>query len=202
MEFGALHSIAFELGDELKTVESVASDLDLISRLPGWESPAADAARGEIGETRGRVLDDAAVIGAVAAQGGFLHLADSADVTITGPPEVQQELQAVAEDIESRAQALIHQAEDVDADCAEVFGHLQAGDVTARGATDFATAQDVGRDQSGLSAPYPPDGDGATPGDVNAWWNALSEDEQRKVIAEHPEWIGHRAGCRCGRAAR
>ncbi|MGE2716017.1 alpha/beta hydrolase [Mycolicibacterium litorale] len=216
---GALHSIAFELGDELKTVEGVASDLEVISRLPGWESPAADAARGKIHETKGKVLDDAAVIGAVAqlaeetgaavtklqselasvradvaAQGGFLSLADNGDVTVTGPPEVQQELQAVAEDIESRAKALIHQAEDVDADCAEVFGHLQAGDITARGATDFATAQEVGRDQSGLSAPYPPEGDGATPGDVNAWWNALSEDEQRKVIAEHPEWIGNRDG--------
>ncbi|KUI35157.1 alpha/beta hydrolase [Mycobacterium sp. IS-1496] len=216
---GALHSIAFELGDELKTVEGVASDLELISRLPGWESPAADAARGKIHDTRGKVLDDAAVIGAVAqlaeetaaavttlqtelasvradvaAQGGFLTLADNGDVTVTGPPEVQQELRAVAEDVESRAKALIHQAEDIDADCAEVFGHVQAGDITARGATDFATAQEVGRDQSGLSAPYPPEGDGATPGDVNAWWNALSEEEQRKVIAEHPEWIGNRDG--------
>ena len=52
--------------DELKTVEGVASDLDLISRLPGWDSPAADAARGKIDETKGKVLDDAAVIGAVA----------------------------------------------------------------------------------------------------------------------------------------
>ncbi|BCI55750.1 hypothetical protein NIIDNTM18_50280 [Mycolicibacterium litorale] len=48
---GALHSIAFELGDELETVEGVASDLELISRLPGWESPAAAAARGKIHET-------------------------------------------------------------------------------------------------------------------------------------------------------
>ena len=31
---GALQSIAFELGDELATIEGVASDLELISRLP------------------------------------------------------------------------------------------------------------------------------------------------------------------------
>jgi len=62
---GALGSIAFELGDELTTIEGVASDLELISRLPGWDSPAADAARGKIGETTSKVLDDAAVIGAV-----------------------------------------------------------------------------------------------------------------------------------------
>lgn len=212
---GALQSIAFELGDELKTVEGVAADLEVISRLPGWDSPAADAARGKIHQTKGQVLDDAAVIGAVAqlaeetatavtrlqselasiradvaAQGGFLILADNGEVTVTGPPEVQQELKGIAEDIESRAKALIHQAEDIDADCAEVFGHLQAGDITAGGATDFATAQELGRDQSGLSAPYPPE----APRDVTAWWNALSDDEQRKVIAEHPDWIGNRDG--------
>ncbi len=216
---GALQSINFELGDELKTVEGIAADLDLISRLPGWESPAADAARGKIGETKGTVLDDAAVIGAVAqlaeetsaavtklqselaairadvaAQGGFLHLADNGDVTISGPPDVRQELKSVAADLEARAQALIHHAEDVDADCAEVFGHIDNGDVTARGATEVPSAQEVGRDQSGLSAPYPPEGEGATPRDVSAWWNALSADEQRKVVAEHPDWIGNRDG--------
>ncbi|MCK0176264.1 alpha/beta hydrolase [Mycolicibacterium sp. F2034L] len=216
---GALQSIAFELGDELKTIEGVAADLDLISRLPGWDSPAADAARGKIGETRGRVLDDAAVIGAVAqlaeetgaavtklqtelaairadvaAQGGFLHLADNGDVTVSGPPDIREELKPIAESLEARAQALIHQAEDVDADCAEVFGHVQNGDITAREAKDVPSAQEVGRDQSGLSAPYPPEGEGTTPRDVTAWWNALSEEEQRKVIAEHPDWIGNRDG--------
>jgi hypothetical protein len=216
---GALQSIAFELGDELKTVEGVAADLELISRLPGWDSPAADAARGKIGETKGKVLDDAAVIGAVAqlaeetgaavtklqtelaalrvdvaAQGGFLHLADNGDVTVSGPPDVRTELKSLAADLEARAQALIHQAEDVDADCAEVFGHIESGDITARGATDVPSAQEVGRDQSGLSAPYPPEGDGATPQDVNAWWNALSHEEQRKVVAEQPDWIGNRDG--------
>ena len=62
---GALQSIALELSGELTTIEGVASDLELISRLPGWDSPAADAARGKIAESTGKVLDDAAVIGAV-----------------------------------------------------------------------------------------------------------------------------------------
>ena len=216
---GALHSIAFELGSELKTIDGVASDLELISRLPGWDSPAADAARGKIRDATGKVLDDAAAIGAVAqlaeetgaavaklqteleairsdvaAQGGLLSLSDSGDVTINAPPDMRDELRPFADNIEARAQALIHQAEDVDADCAEVFGHLEHGDITARGATDFASAQEMGRDQSGLSAPSPPEGDGATPQDANAWWNVLSEEEQRKVIAEHPDWIGNRDG--------
>lgn len=185
---GALQSIAHELGGELTTIEGVASDLDLISRLPGWDSPAADAARGKIHETTGKVLDDAAVIGAVqqlasetagavsklqtelesirsavAAQGGFLVMADNGDITVTGPPDVREELKALAEDLETRAKALIHQAEDIDADCAEVFGHIENGDITARGATDAPSAEQMGRDQSGLSAPYPPEGDGAKP---------------------------------------
>ena len=216
---GALQSIAFELGDELKTIEGVAGDLELISRLPGWDSPAADAARGKIHSTTGKVLDDAAAIGAVqqlaeetsaavaklqselaavradvAAQGGFLQLAANGDVTITGPPDIREELQPIADNIEARAKALIHQAEDIDADCAEVFGHLEHGDITARGATDFATAQEMGRDQSGLSAPYPPEGEEVTPQNVNAWWDALSDEEQQKVIAEHPDWIANRDG--------
>jgi hypothetical protein len=216
---GALGSIAFELGDELTTIEGVASDLELISRLPGWDSPAADAARGKIGETTSKVLDDAAVIGAVqqlaggtaaavtklqnelasiradvAAQGGLLVLSDSGEVTINALTDMHDELRPIADNIEARAQALIHQADDIDADCAEVFGHLERGDITAKGATDFASAQEMGRDQSGLSAPYPPEGEGATPEDVNAWWDALSEQEQQNVIAEHPDWIGNRDG--------
>jgi hypothetical protein len=216
---GALQSIAHELGGELKTIEDVASDLELISRLPGWESPAADAARGKIAETTGRVLDDAAVIGAVqqlasetaaavaklhteldairadvAAQGGYLSLSDNGDVTINAPEDMHDELQPIADNIESRAKALIHQAEDIDADCAEVFGHVENGDITAKGATDAPSAQQMGREQSGLSAPYPPEGEGTTPGDVKAWWDALSEEEQAAVKAEHPDWVGNRDG--------
>ncbi|OBG18483.1 alpha/beta hydrolase [Mycolicibacterium celeriflavum] len=216
---GALRSIAFELGGELTTVEGVASDLELISRLPGWESPAADAARGKINETTRGVLDDAAVIGAVqqlasetaaaveklhtelealradvAAQGGLLTLSDNGDVTINAPPDMRDELRPIADNIEARAKALIHQAEDVDADCAEVFGHLEDGDITSKGATDFAGAQQMGRDQSGLSAPYPPEGEGTMPEDVTAWWNALSKEEQDKLKAEHPDWIANRDG--------
>ncbi|KUI05598.1 alpha/beta hydrolase [Mycobacterium sp. IS-3022] len=216
---GALRSIAFELGGELTTIEGVASDLELISRLPGWESPAADAARGKIDETTGRVLDDVAVIGAVqqlasetaaaveklqteldairadiAAQAGLLTLSDNGDVTINAPPDMRDELRPIADNIEARAKALIRQAEDVDADCAEVFGHLEDGDITSKGATDFAGAQQMGRDQSGLSAPYPPEGEGATPEDVTGWWNALSQEEQDKVKAEHPDWIANRDG--------
>lgn len=136
---GALQSIAFELRDELRTIEGVATDLELISRLPGWDSPAADAARGRIGTAKANVLDDAAVIGAVAqladetaaavaklqsqleavradvaAQGGLLHLADNGDVTIGGSPDDREQLKHIAENIEARAKALIHQAEDID----------------------------------------------------------------------------------------
>lgn len=216
---GALNSIATELAGELKTVEGVATDLDLISRLPGWDSPAADAARGKIGESKGKVLDDAAVIGAVAqlaeetsaavatlksqleevraavaAQGGMLTLSDNGDVTVHGSPDTREELAPIAEALEARAKALIHQAQDIDADCAEVFTNLSEGDITANGATDFAGAQQQGRDNSGLSAPSPPEGEGTTPQDVKAWWDALSTDEQNRVKAEHPDWIGDRDG--------
>lgn len=75
-----------------------------------------------------------------------------------------------------------------------MFGHIENGDVTGRGAADSASAQKMGREQSGLSAPYPPEGEGVVPQDVTAWWNALSKEEQDKVIAEHADWIGNRDG--------
>lgn len=212
---GALRSISTELDTELHTVTQVAEELQKVSLLPGWESPAADAARGKIRSVRGNVLDDAAVLGAVqqlaeetatsvttlqqrlaqvradvAAQNGHLSLSDSGEVTITGTPEEVAELQRVANDIETRAKALIHQAQDIDNDCAEVFGHVTRGDITAAGATDVDTARHTGEAQSGLSAPYPPTGPDAQPNDATAWWKALSTDEQQKVIAEHPDWIG------------
>ncbi len=215
----ALRSIAAELGDELRNIQAVVADLELISGLPGWNSPAADAARSRIAASTATVLDDAAVAGAVhqlaeetatavtrlqseldsvradvAGQGGLLLLAENGDVSISAPAHLHDSLRPLADSVERRARALIHQADDIDADCAEVFGHLVNGYVTAGKATDFGTAQQNGREQSGLSAPYPPEGDGVEPHDVAAWWNALSEYEHRKVIAEHPDWIGNRDG--------
>lgn len=214
----ALHTISYELSGELRTIEQITADLDVISRLPGWNSPAADQARGRIESSAANLLDDAAVIGAVeqlatetaqavhtlqteladlradvSSYGGALSLSDSGDVTIVDPDKAD-DLRTAAEVLQSRAKALMHQADDVDADCAEVFDHIAAGDITAAGATTTAQAWQSGRDQSGLSAPYPPEGDGVTPTDVTSWWNALSEEEQQRVKDEHPDWIANRDG--------
>ena len=216
---GALHSISTELQSELHTVTDVAHELEKVAQLPGWESPAADAARGKITSVRSDVLDDAAVLGAVqqlaeetaasvttlqtkladlralvAAQGGHLSLSDSGEVSISGTPDEVKKLQQLADDIEARAMALIRQAQDIDNDCAEVFGHVANGDIRAGGATDVAGAFHAGEQQSGLSAPYPPEGPGTEPKDVTAWWNALSEQEQQKMLAEHPDWVNGRDG--------
>jgi Alpha/beta hydrolase len=216
---GALRTITSELSAELNTVTQVADELDKVSQLPGWDSPAADAARGKIKSVRGNVLDDAAVLGAVEqlaeetaaavsklqselaelralvrAQDGHLSMSDTGEVSITGTPDEVKKLQQLADDIETRAKALIHQAQDIDNDCAEVFGHVINGDVRANGAGDAAGAFTSGEAQSGLSAPYPPTGPQTEPNDATAWWDALSEDEQRKVITEHPDWIGGRDG--------
>lgn len=78
-----------------------------------------------------------------------------------------------------------------DIDTWSVSRNLQEGDISARGATDVASAEQAGRDQSGLSAPYPPEGGSQN---VNAWWDALSVEEQQKVIAEHGDWIANRDG--------
>lgn len=216
---GALHSISAELTTELRTVTEVADELEKVSALPGWDSPAADAARGRIASVRGNVLDDAAALGAVqqlaeeaaaavstlqsrlaelralvAGQDGHLSLSPDGEVSITGTPEQVKKLQQLADDIETQAKALITQARDIDDDCAEVLGHVVNGEVRAGGATDTAAAFRAGEDQSGLSAPYPPTGPQTEPKDVTAWWDALSGEEQGRVLAEHPDWIAGRDG--------
>jgi hypothetical protein len=218
-DVGALNSIATELNSELSAAKHAAGELEKLAKLPGWDSPAAEIARERIKTARTNVLDDAAVIGAVqqlaeetalavttlqnqlgeiqaevAASNGHLSLSDSGEVTISGTPKEVDDLQDKADDIETRAKALIHQADDIDADGKEVFDNIAEGKVTAAGATDFESARHAGEQQSGLSAPYPPEGNAATPADVSAWWRALSADEQRKVIAEHPDWIANRDG--------
>ena len=54
--------------------------------------------------------DLAAVRADVAAQGGFLQLAANGDVTITGPPDIREELQPIADNIEARASAAVRSA--------------------------------------------------------------------------------------------
>lgn len=217
-DVAALNTISWELSGELHTIEHIVSDLDIVSQLPGWNSPAADEARGTIQSATANILNDAAIIGAVeqlatetaqavttiqneladirddiAYYGGDLALSDSGDVTITDPDRVD-DLTTIAETLQSRAKAVMRQADDIDADCAEVFTNIAEGDITAAGATTTEGAWQSGRDQSGLSAPYPPEGDGVTPTDVKSWWDALSHEEQQRVITEHPDWIGNRDG--------
>ncbi|OBF27973.1 alpha/beta hydrolase [Mycobacterium sp. ACS4331] len=216
---GALRSIAEELDTELDAARRAADELAHVAILPGWDSPAADVARERVRSARAGVLDDAAVIGAVAqlaeetaqavaelqreladiraavaAGDGHLLLSDSGEVTVIGSAEEIAQWRDDAEEIEARAKALLRQADDIDADCREVFDNIAEGEVTAHGATDLAGARRAGEQQSGLSAPYPPEGEGTRPVDVTAWWEALTPEEQQKVTVEHPDWLGNRDG--------
>ncbi len=218
-DVGALRSIAEELDTELEAARSAADELAHVALLPGWDSPAADIARERIRTARANILDDAAVIGAVAqladetaqavaelqrelagiradiaASDGHLLLSDSGEVTVIGSPDEIATWRDDAEEIEARAKALLRQADDIDADCREVFANIAAGEVTAQGAVDLVGAHRAGEQQSGLSAPYPPEGDGTRPVDVTAWWEALTPEEQQKVTREHPDWLGNRDG--------
>ena len=213
-DVGSLRTIADELTTELGSARRAADQLGQVALLPGWESPAADVARERVRTARAHVLDDAAVLGAVqqlaeetaaavtklqndlaairdevAASDGHLRLSDSGRVTIIGTAKEIEQWQGKADDIEARAQALLRLADDIDADGREVFGNIEAGKVTAAGAPDYDSAYRAGEQQSGLSAPYPPEGGGTQPRDVTAWWNSLTPEEQAKVQLEHPDWL-------------
>ena len=51
----------------------------------------------------------------------------------------------------------------------------------------------MGRDQSGLSAPYPPEGEGVMP-ETSPHGGTRCRRGAGKVKAEHPAWIGDRDG--------
>ena len=138
----------------------------------------------------------------VAAQGGMLTLADNGDVTVHGSPDTREELAPIAEDTRSARQGTDPSGQDIDADCAEVFTNLPSTATSPRsGATDFAGAQQMGRDNPGCRRRIRRRARAPPPQDVKAWWDALSERRADRGQAPNiPTGSAIATGCRCGRA--
>ena len=166
------------------------------------------------------MLDDAAVIGAaqqlasetaaavaklhteldairadMAAQGGYLTLSDSGDVTINAPPDMRDELRPIADNIESRAHALIHQASRTSTPIAPRSSAMWRRETSPPAAQRMSPPpRRWAATSRACRRRIRPRARAATPGDVKAWWDALSEEEQEAVKAEHPDWVGNRDG--------
>ncbi|MET9201897.1 alpha/beta hydrolase, partial [Gordonia sp. NPDC003585] len=88
--------------------------------------------------------------------------------------------------------ALIDQADDVVAEADRILTAIRDGRISARAASNVADALQIGATQGGLVPAPPPKG--ATPAAVRADWDALPADQQRALIATHPEWLGNAPG--------
>jgi Alpha/beta hydrolase len=88
----------------------------------------------------------------------------------------------------------LRKATEVDADLCRVLQNGILSGLLARedaATLSQAAAAGYGFAQDGLYAP--PAGKG-TAAQNAAWWNSLSDSEQRQTIAQHPEWIANRDG--------
>ncbi|MEV0947902.1 alpha/beta hydrolase [Rhodococcus sp. NPDC049939] len=218
----ALERLERSLAERLTKIEAVRERLAEIGRLPQWQGESAEAARGQFQVTADDLTDESAAIGAVkqvagetldavahlkkelgriresAAANGLAVTADG-DVTDLpgqlveeGAADGRERLRA---ELRAAARALILQAEDVDADAADVLRNAASGEIDARGSA-HADAVASGEQRGHLSAPAPPQN--GSPLDNREYWEAMPQQQRREVIEQHPEWVGNRDGIPAG----
>ncbi|MGF1431725.1 alpha/beta hydrolase [Kitasatospora sp. LaBMicrA B282] len=105
--------------------------------------------------------------------------------------------QAAAEGVSRRIQAALAEATAEDQDLAQALRHFTANATGGAGPDPAAAAADQAQTRlDGMHPEYlqgmPPAG--ALPSTVNAWWNALTPDEQQWFVTEHPQQIGNLDG--------
>lgn len=213
----ALETLETSLSRRITTIEDVAEQFADLRNLPGWSGDAADAAQRRFADTSNQLTDEAAALGAVraltaqtraavkhlkatlatidrrAAENG-LEVWDNGHVTIADKPGAPDAatVEPLRLELIDAARAVMRQADDIIADAAAVLNKAADGAIDDKGATDTATASATGATQGGLTALAPPEN--ATPEQNSAYWNALSDQQRREVIDQHPEWVGNRDG--------
>ncbi|MGL4306223.1 MAG: alpha/beta hydrolase, partial [Mycobacteriaceae bacterium] len=214
----ALDDMAKALSTRLDTLEEVQNQLRIIGELPGWEGEAADAARHKYTVSADTLTDEAATIGAVRhltrstadsvallktrlstlhAEAAALDMQLQPDGRVTFRVDTWDSAENAkrrvqAQEIETIAQALILQAEDIDNDAAEVFNTIAHGQISTQGATTIDAASAHGEQQGALSAPAPPAQ--VTPAAAKAYWDCMTYTQQQEVLTKNPQWVGNLDG--------
>ncbi|WP_433575367.1 alpha/beta hydrolase [Nocardia brasiliensis] len=213
----ALEMLETSLSRRITTVQDVSGQLADIGTLPGWQGDAAVAARRRFTVTTDQLIDEAATLGAVreltkqtreavthlketlaaieqTATANGLEIWDAGHVTIADLPGAPDpaKVESLRLELQDAVQAVMKQADDIDADAAAVLNKAADGKIDNRGATDVAAASAAGAAQGGLTAPAPPEN--GTPQQNREYWHAMDERQRREVIDQHPEWIGNRDG--------
>ena len=119
---------------------------------------------------------------ALADNSGFTIAADGAVAAVDPMPPVTGDAAVVQAEVGDRVEQALRAAAALDTDLAVLLAGMA-------GATGAGVAADSARFAIGV--PAPPDG---TPADSAGWWSALSAAAQRRVVAEHPDWVGNRDG--------
>lgn len=178
--------------------------------IDGLEEYAADIAAlrraaGDTGDAITGVQNGVKEAEAIAAGNHFTIAPDGAiiDNGVPNIPADQQQLVAeerarLAEELKDRVEQILRQAIDIDNDLCAVLDKIQAGHVIDATANDnentsLAAAGNSGAANAALSILAPPAVD-ADPSMNAAWWAALSDGQRRRLIAEHPDWVGNRDG--------
>jgi hypothetical protein len=197
-----LDAVAIRLQATGRALATIGEALERARPPDAWRGAAADAAR--TGHERvatllrmlaadvvtvqagARAASDA-VDGIQAALAQAHDLADANGFTIAvdgtvadtalSEPATAETRSAVQAEIVDRVEQVLRASAVLDADLAALLMAV-------------AQARSIGS-SAAIGVATPPDG---TPADSAGWWSALSPAAQRKVVAEHPEWIGNRDG--------
>jgi hypothetical protein len=122
-------------------------------------------------------------------------IADNAPTAAHDPKHVDdhfRERERVKTELADRVEQAVRRANDIDGDLTALLNKAEKGEVGDDNATTLQAAVDAGAKQGGLSTLEPPKG--GSPYDNAGWWDSLSDAERRRIIAEHPEWIGNLDG--------
>ncbi|ONI91518.1 alpha/beta hydrolase [Actinosynnema sp. ALI-1.44] len=122
-------------------------------------------------------------------------IVDNAPDTAHDPAHIDEyfrERQRVQTELADRVEQAVRRGTDVDNDLAAILSRAEKGEVDDQGATTLQAAATAGAKQGGLSTIEPPKN--GTPWDNAGWWDSLSEAERKRIIADHPDWVGNLDG--------
>ncbi len=95
-------------------------------------------------------------------------------------------------EIRTLIEGVLRRAVEIDTALADLLARAAAEQIDDGTGAGLVGAATTGLGARVLDLPDPPPD--ASPEQSNVWWGGLSEAEQDRIVAEHPEWVGHRDG--------
>ena len=129
------------------------------------------------------------------------RLGDDGSVTdVSGPvyldpdkaDEYRAERQRQCDELVDRIEQLMRRADAIDHELGQVLSAALSGSYTVSADGDLGEAAAAG--ELAVGTTLLPTVQGGRPGDAAGWWDALSDADRARVIAEHPDWIGNLDG--------